>query len=52
MVKIITSYNEQAYTLKKHDVIKLGRVQFKVKEIRIKALADLKKKKKKRKLRK
>lgn len=37
------------YKLKKHDIIKLGRVKFKVKDIRIKAFEDEKKKKRKRK---
>jgi hypothetical protein len=37
------------YKLRKHDIIKLGRVKFKVKEIRIKAHEDEKAKKKLRK---
>ena len=36
------------YKLQKHDIIKLGRVKFKVKEIRIKAIEDEKTKKKKK----
>ena len=40
------------YKLKKHDIIKLGRVKFKVKEVRIKAIEDEKEKKRKRKLKK
>ena len=36
------------YKLKKHDIIKLGRVKFKVKEIHIKALADERNRKLKR----
>ena len=34
------------YKLKKNDIIKLGRVKFKIKEIKIKALEDEKDKKK------
>lgn len=37
------------YKLQKHDIIKLGRVKFKVKEIRIKAVEDEKERRKKRK---
>jgi hypothetical protein len=37
------------YKLKKNDIIKLGRVKFKVKDIRIKALEDEKKEKRKKK---
>ena len=37
------------YKLRKHDIIKLGRVKFKVKEIRIKAHEDEKAKKRQRK---
>ena len=37
------------YKLRKHDIIKLGRVKFKVKEIRIKAVEDEKAKRKIRK---
>ena len=36
------------YKLLKHDIIKLGRVKFKVKEIRIKAIEDEKTKKKRK----
>lgn len=34
------------YKLQKHDIVKLGRVKFKVKEIRIKAKEDEREKKK------
>ena len=36
------------YKLQKHDIIKLGRVKFKVKEIRIKAIEEQKAKKRKK----
>lgn len=36
------------YKLRKNDILKLGRVKFKVKEIRIKALEDEKARKKKK----
>lgn len=36
------------YKLKKHDIIKLGRVKYKVREIRIKAFEDQKAKKKRK----
>jgi len=38
--------------LKKHDIIKLGRVKFKVKEIRVKSFEDEKDKIKKRRIKK
>ncbi len=37
------------YKLRKHDIVKLGRVKFKVKEIRIKAVEDEKARRKHRK---
>jgi len=40
---------KQDYKLKKYDIIKLGRVKFKVKEIRIRAFEDEKQLKRKKK---